>query len=134
MRRVLAFLTCLLLLPSDGRSVVAADPVHHTLRYLTSSGYPETFQTMTFSPDSNQLAVSVAGKVQLYRREDRSGNWRVQLLTLRHSILEGWRGIHFIGTNQSLLIDTLTGDKVRFNSAVTPGYVGLFSKNKVASC
>ena len=32
---------------------------------------------------------------------------------------------HLIGTNQSSLIDTLTGDKIRFDFEVKPGYLGL---------
>ena len=43
--------------------ITAEQLTHHTFRYLRDSGYPQTFRTMVFSPDSAQLAVSLAGKV-----------------------------------------------------------------------
>ena len=56
------FIAIVVLWAERGMMTRADERTHHTFRYLTTSGYPREFKTITFSPDSAQLAVSVAGK------------------------------------------------------------------------
>lgn len=125
MRRLGGFFTLLFLLSSDCRPVLAEDPVHHTFRYLSSSGSPQTYQTMTFSPDSSQLAISVGGKVCFIdlKAGRETGEYDSSPFGIAYS--KNGERIHLIGTNQISLIDTLTGDNIRFDVDVKPGYLGL---------
>ena len=125
MRHVLAFFALLFLSSSDGRPVLAEDPVHHTFRYLTNAGYPQTYETMTFTPDSNQLAISVAGKVSFIdlKAGRETGEYNASPFGISYS--KNGERIHLIGTNQSQLVDTLTGEKTDFDFDVKPGYLGL---------
>ena len=125
MRRLLVSGVCSFLLLSGGRSVLAADPVHHTFRYLTTSGYLQTYETMTFSPDSGQLAISVGGKVSFIdvKAGRETGEYNASPFGISYS--KSGERIYMIDNNQSLLLDTLTGEKVDFDFEVKPGYLGL---------
>ncbi len=113
-----------------GGSVVSADEAvktgsHFTFRYLTDYGSPQTYNTLAFSPDSSQIAVSVAGNVDFI--DCASGRVTGQFKSSPFSVTYTRDGskIYMISQYESLLLDTLTGAKLKTQFELTPGYVGL---------
>ena len=100
-------LLAVIALSSGAVGVLGAEKrAHHTFRYLTDSGYPQIFKTMTFSPDSAQLAVSVAGKldfidVNLGRI---TGQYKAAPFSVTYT-RDGGR-VYMISTYQAVLLDT----------------------------
>lgn len=111
-------------------SAVAADDAgttgsHFTFRYLTDYGSPQTFRTLEFSPDSSQIAISVAGNVDFI--DCASGRVTGKFKSSPFSVTYTRDGskIYMISQYESLLLDTLTGAKLTPRFELKPGYVGL---------
>ena len=105
-------------------TVDAEDRAHHTFRYSTDAGYPQTFNTMTFSPDSSQLAVSVAGRVDFVDPNLGSITGQYQATPFSMAYSKNGERIYMISRSRRILLDTLTGSRIETKRAVTPGYLG----------
>lgn len=107
------------------QTAFAADRTHHTFRYVTSSGYPNTFNTMTFSPDSSQLAVAAAGKVDFINTSlgRVTGQYKLSPFAIGYS--KDASSLLMLAGYGSVLLDTLTGSKQPMNYQVEPGYLGI---------
>lgn len=105
--------------------VSAVEPgAHHTFRYLTTSGYPRTLKTMTFSPDGNQLAVVVGGTVDFIdtRLGQVTGQYKASPFMLRYT-RDGGR-LYMIESSRDVLLDTLVGSQIETRYQIKPGFVG----------
>ena len=80
---------------------------------------------MTFSPDSSQLAVSAARKVDFIdvNLGRVTGQYKLDAFSMAYT-RDGGR-IYMISEYRSALLDTLTGAEIKTKYKVTPGYVGI---------
>jgi hypothetical protein len=109
-----------------GSPLAAEEGAHHTFRYLTTAGYPETFRTFTFSPDSTQLAISAARNVDFI--DLKTGTITGQHkgsspFEIRYS--RDGNGIYMISEYKATLLDTLTGANKEPSYREVPGYLGV---------
>lgn len=124
MRYFVRFVALVALSSGAVGTVDAEERVHHTFRYLTDAGYPQTFETMTFSPDSSQLAVSVAGRVDFIDPNlgRITGQYKATPFSMAYS--KSGERIYMISQYRRTLLDTLTGSPIKTKRVVTPGYLG----------
>jgi DNA-binding beta-propeller fold protein YncE len=106
--------------------VLGADArTHHTFRYLTEAGYPQVFKVMEFSPDSSQLAVSVAGKVDFIDTNLGRVTGQYEMAPFSMAYTKDGERIYMISQYQSMLLDTLTASRIESKYTVSPGYLGV---------
>ena len=100
---------------------------HHTLRFVTSSGYSQSFKTMAFSPDGSELAVCTSSeRVAFVSTADGeiTGHYK-QLTPFSMSYSRDGSRLFMISGNDSHLIDTRRRSKVHFQRKSEPGFIGI---------
>jgi len=91
-------------------AVAGEEPTpHYSFRYHTSSGSSENMQTLTFSPDSQQLAVSVSNHVDLIDLRDGEIIHEFRSYPFSLSYTPDGKQLYMISRDQAILLDVLSG-------------------------
>ncbi|MBL8819858.1 MAG: hypothetical protein JNL58_27785 [Planctomyces sp.] len=83
--------------------------IHHSFRYYSSGGWSQQMQSLTFSPDSQQLAVSVAGHVDLTSLQDGEVTAQFQSSPFSMRYTPDGKRLLMISTYESRLLDVQRG-------------------------
>ncbi len=82
---------------------------HYSFRYHTSSGSSENMQTLTFSPDSQQLAVSVSNHVDLIDLREGEILYEFRASPFSLSYTPDGKRLYMISIDQAVLLDVQSG-------------------------
>lgn len=100
---------------------------HHTLRFLTNFGGIKKLHAVEFSPQSNLLAVAV-DQTPLTIIDTATGNAAHELKTVSAHTLrfaESGKRLLTVGSRDTLLVNTVSGETNNVSWDVPPGYTGL---------
>ena len=85
------------------------EPVHHSFRYHSSYGSPQTLHALTFSPDGRQLAISISDHVDFIDTQEGEilYEFRASPFSMRYT-RDGQR-LYKISTDEARLLDVKSG-------------------------
>lgn len=98
---------------------------HYTLRYVTSSGYPQRYYGLEFSPNSAQLAMSVGGNVDLINVPAGRINGQLKGYPFSLTYTQSGDKLYMISSSKGVLIDTRTRSELTARHDRQPGLIGV---------
>jgi len=108
------------------RAAETEQGAHHTVRFMTDSGYPLEIKTMEFSPDGSMLAASVSQKgLSLIRTKDGETVKERKGSPFSISYSRDGSRILLMSENRIELLDADLENAIPSDRHSEPGFIGL---------
>ncbi len=85
------------------------EPVHHSFRYHSSYGSPQTLHALTFSPDGRQLAISISDHVDFIDTQEGEILYQFRASPFSMRFTRDGQRLYMISTDEARLLEVKSG-------------------------